>query len=55
MLTWRTRPKPMDLLKQRNVNEEDQTTSLTNRPVRRKKIEQRKAEPRRKNRETLPG
>jgi hypothetical protein len=33
MLTWRTRPKLIDSLKQRNVNEEDQTTSLTNRLV----------------------
>jgi hypothetical protein len=48
MLTWRTRPKPMDSLKQRNVNEEDQTTSLTNRLARRKKREQRNAGPRRK-------
>jgi hypothetical protein len=48
MLTWRTRPKPMDSLKERNVNEEDQTTSLTNRLVGRKKREQRNARPRRK-------
>jgi hypothetical protein len=49
MLTRRTRPKPMDLLKERrNMNEEDQTTSLTNRLVGRKKREQRNARPKRK-------
>jgi hypothetical protein len=48
LLTWRTRPKPIDLLKQRNVNKEDQTTSLAKRPVRRKKREQRNAGPGRK-------
>jgi hypothetical protein len=49
MLTWRTRPKLMDLLKQRNMNEEEQTTSLTNRLIRQKKTEQRNAGPRRRN------